>query len=138
MNEEQLRKQTEKPILKDSKGNPSEGKRRRLLKGAVAIPVIMTLHSGAALARTSNLIGEVGIDDDVARNEHGDLYCLNHEGQPDGSKYDLGENPTATLVDRDLELADQADECKKRGGIMVSSTAFNSISARVPILPPTI
>jgi hypothetical protein len=55
----------------DSLPSPS---RRRLLKGgATALPVILTLHSGAALARTSNLLSAT---DYFETDELGRTLCV--------------------------------------------------------------
>ena len=72
--------------------------RRQLLKGSVkAMPVVLTLHSGAALARSSNLIsgsGTVDID--------GKYRCLDTSNlEPlSGSNdlYDFGEPPRTTGI----------------------------------------
>ena len=66
---------------KDSKG-PLEGvnapksvSRRSMLKGtATAMPAILTLQSGAALARSSNLISTI---DYKSPDRHGRTLCLN-------------------------------------------------------------
>lgn len=84
-------KSTEKPQLA----------RRAILKGAVGtMPAILTLQSGAALARSSNLITPVQ-NMDAARNEAGDVLCLSESSvtavYPDG-RVDLGESPTYGYV----------------------------------------
>jgi len=109
--------------------------RRRLLKGSVAIPVIMTLHSGAALARTSNLAS--GVDASEAYTVPGEIegqdriVCaqLDPPGQAE-PPYDLGEFPTATLGDGSLSLAEQGQMCQDGGGIMISATAASSLQAK--------
>jgi len=108
--------------------------RRRLLKGSVAIPVIMTLHSGAALARTSNLASGVDaseaytIENDLGQKE---IVCaqLDPPGQEE-PPYDLGEFPTATLGDGSLTLQEQGKMCQDGGGIMISATAASSLQAK--------
>ncbi len=114
--------------------------RRRLLKGTVAIPVIMTLHSGAALARSSNLVGVAESVDEAAKlqNELGQeqIVCVypdpdaehNHTSAP---PYDLGEVPTVSLGDGSQELLDQAAICQGDGGILISATAFTSLEGKV-------
>ena len=67
--------------------------RRALLKGAATtMPMILTLQSGAALARSSNLISATKYG---ARDEHGRTLCLDldsvYPAGEYGHKYDLGE-----------------------------------------------
>lgn len=110
--------------------------RRKLLKSTVAIPIIMTLHSGAALARTSNLVGAVDtgtaatVTDDLGQEQ---IVCVDSgDGpiEPGGSTYDLGLNPSATLGDASQDLETQAQSCQAGGGILISSTAFTSLQGR--------
>lgn len=73
--------------------------RRALLRGAsTALPAILTLQSGAALARSSNLIGAAG----QAGPDGGKYRCLDFDGIS-GTKnpkvYDLG-NPAMGHVTR--------------------------------------
>ena len=87
-------------------GRPAPLSRRALIKGgAAAMPVILTLQSGAALARSSNLIGAASYGTTDAR---GRTLCLDTSsvGPPRGKseKYDLGEPPYAhvtAISDRD-------------------------------------
>ena len=111
--------------------------RRKLLKGAVALPVVMTLQSGAALARTSNLVSAFETTDeavlaaDAARSSDGSLACftvVDSETQNGTQRYDLGAPPMEQSVDPDLSLSKQADACRTGGGIIVSTNAFNSIT----------
>ncbi|ABI58756.1 hypothetical protein [Nitrosomonas eutropha] len=115
----------------------SQPARRRLLKSTVAIPVIMTLHSGAALARTSNLVGAVTDLDSAAKKmndlEQARIVCVNPGDGPieeSSSTYDLGMNPTAALGDASQDLATQAENCQTGGGILISVTAFQSLQGR--------
>ena len=109
--------------------------RRRLLKGSVAIPVIMTLHSGAALARTSNLASGVDANEAYTMQSgiegQDQIVCaeLDSPGQEE-PPYDLGEFPTATLGDGSLSLGDQGVICQDGGGIMISATAATSLIAK--------
>ncbi|SDW23493.1 hypothetical protein SAMN05216317_103109 [Nitrosomonas eutropha] len=115
---------------------PPQPARRRLLKSTVAIPVIMTLHSGAALARTSNLVGAVTdpnaaamVTDDLGQQ----IVCVNPGDGPieaGSSTYDLGISPTAALGDVSQDLATQAQNCQTGGGILISATAFTSLQGR--------
>ena len=143
MSEEQLHNQPEQPILTEPAGNLPESRRRRFLKGTVAIPVIMTLHSGAALARTSNLVGSTQDIVSAMTDANGDLFCV-HPGSNGGSTsdnpVDLGDHPSATVnpikaangTTPDLQA--QATSCKNGGGILVSATAWTSIGPRVTLL----
>lgn len=67
--------------------------RRALLRGAsAAVPTIMTLQSGAALAQSSNLVGfgNAGADID------GKYHCLDATGVPlTNGKADIGNPPHA-------------------------------------------
>ncbi len=119
-----------------ARNNP-QPTRRRLLKSTVAIPVIMTLHSGAALARSSNLAGsEPGLAN-AAGNER-EVYCALPEGQIEGGAYDMGDNPTYTAISKEAEGGTPLTEeeileaCQGKDGILISSTAFNSIAGRAP------
>lgn len=74
--------------------------RRRLLRGAASsVPVILTLQSGAALARSSNLISES--TEASALTEDGQYYrclLLSSVDQIDGG-VDLGEPPAGEYVE---------------------------------------
>jgi hypothetical protein len=82
--------------------------RRRLLKAAVATaPVIATLPSGAALARSSNIIGPTS---GSAKDSKGRTLCLNrNSGTPvGGGRIDLGPRPSGQAVairERDYRTA---------------------------------
>ncbi len=81
--------------------------RRAILKGTVtAMPAILTLQSGAALARSSNLISPAGHD---AKDRLGRTLCLDlnsvYPAGRSGNKYDLGEpayGQVWAINDRDL------------------------------------
>jgi hypothetical protein len=109
--------------------------RRRLLKGSVAIPVIMTLHSGAALARTSNLVSKA--ETDIAVDGNRDYVCALPEGEAVEGKYDLGIAPNYEPISPDNEdfqertLEEVAELCDEHGGILVSQSAYNSIAGRL-------
>lgn len=110
--------------------------RRRLLKKTAAIPVIMTLHSGAALARTSN-IGTPITDTNAAATggSTGDILCVHPDSSNGGplgdGRYDLGTAPGVTGNYQDPDnLENQAMECNTRGGIIISATAYASLSGR--------
>jgi len=78
-----------------SAGAPVKVSRRSLLRGAsAALPTVLTLHSGAALARSSNLIGTVD-QASRARSPGGDVQCLDAASAVDGTPrvLDLGDQP---------------------------------------------
>ena len=138
MSEKQSNKQQSEPLgLKEQAGDSPESSRRRLLKGTMAIPVIMTLHSGAALARTSNLVGPTQ-DVNTAAKSGEDLYCVHPSSDGDVSSVpvDLGTSPTATINPiRDSQgnpdLQAQAAACDTGQGILVSATAWNSVQPKL-------
>ena len=147
MTEEQLNKQKKQQELKASADKPPEKKRRRLIKGAAAaIPVVMTLHSGAALARTSNLMGpELNIGE--AELFEGNLICVvpsDDCGDPPcgtdlgNGTVDLGNFPTAhyddTKKDGVPDLVMQAQICETRQGFLVSATgAWASVAPKTGV-----
>lgn len=140
MSEKQSNKQESEPLsLKEQVGNLSESSRRRLLKGTVAIPIIMTLHSGAALARTSNLVGPTEDINSAKKDETGDLYCVHpsSDGNASTIPVDLGNSPTATVYPirgadgKTPDLQAQATRCKSEGGILVSATAWSSVGPKL-------
>ena len=73
---------------------PKALSRRTLLRGAaVSAPMVLSLGSTAALARTSNLIGASN-----APNVDGNYYCLEVDSRYDGSgTYDLGLYPSQNV-----------------------------------------
>lgn len=74
---------------------PTNISRRALLRGAsIAVPTILTLQSGAALARSSNLIGTVD-SATRARAKSGEVQCLDAASAVDGAPpaLDLGQQP---------------------------------------------
>lgn len=79
---------------------PKSAGRRSLLKGtATALPAILTLHSGAALARSSNLISTT---DYKTTDRRGRTLCLDLEsvrpvGRRRGQRYDMGVNGHADI-----------------------------------------
>ena len=80
-------------------GRPGPLSRRALIRGgAAAMPVILTLQSGAALARSSNLIGPAPPPTDL----DGPTLCLDANSviplSGQGAKYDLGEPPYARVT----------------------------------------
>lgn len=71
---------------------PQPGRRRMVRGAAAAVPTILTLHSGAALARSSNLISETNSPAD-------DSYCLDKSNLDhlEGDLYDLGDGGSHTV-----------------------------------------
>jgi hypothetical protein len=73
---------------------PVNASRRALLRGAsAALPTILTLKSGAALAASSNLLGTVNSANEAIGN--GKVQCLDMSSAVGGtpSQLDLGPNP---------------------------------------------
>ena len=94
-------------------GRPAPLSRRALMKrGAATLPVILTLQSGAALARSSNLISAShrGTTDRRGRTlcvDKRSVYRAGHSRRV----YDLGEPPYARgYAIRDLEFHERPDE----------------------------
>lgn len=103
--------------------------RRAMLKGSMAtMPAIMTLHSGAALARSSNLISEAAY---ATTDADGRTLCLDVDSVYPASDtahvYDLGDPPYAhvnAINDRDHRLEphrnaaaiSEADMCRNGPG----------------------
>lgn len=134
MSEDKLQKQS--VLEKNSPDATSQQRRRRLLKKSIAIPIIMTLNSGAALARTSNLTGDAEGNYAILTNNlnQSQLICAQPdlaEDQSSAPPYDLGIAPQATLGDPNLSLDDQAVACRNGGGIVLSASAFTSLQGRL-------
>lgn len=85
-------------LRSQSTAHGPSARRRALVRGAfAAVPTVLTLHSGAALARSSNLIGTI----DVPKQDES-AFCLETTGLttvPDTNPpmYDLGAQPTANV-----------------------------------------
>lgn len=136
MSEEKIQQPVASDMKNDGLTVAPQLKRRRLLKSTVAIPVIMTLSSGAALARTSNLVGAVDLGNAAtvtnAENQS-QIVCVipdQGEDQTGAPPYDLGTSPQAILGPADQTLADQAVFCQGQGGILISATAFTSLQGK--------
>jgi len=79
-----------------SEANVPSPRRRALVRGAAAaVPTILTLHSGAALARSSNLLGTI----DTLANSSDPANCLDTTGLStvEPNVYDLGTTPSSTV-----------------------------------------
>ena len=91
MSEKEVERRTDN--LAQDVHRPHRVTRRALLKNsAVSMPAILTLHSGAALARSSNLIGPANYD---AKDRLGRTLCLDLNSVDSVSNaahiYDLGD-----------------------------------------------
>ena len=76
---------------------PKMSRRALLRSAAVGMPAVLTLHSGAALARSSNI---VGIAPPGTRDEAGDALCLDTRlAEPlwESNQVDLGEPAEAKV-----------------------------------------
>lgn len=143
---------------------PQSAGRRAMLRGtAVAMPAILTLQSGAALARSSNLISGSGPG---TRDRYGRTLCLDTRSvyPMDGNNrlYDLGEPAYArvnAIREREYRYrprrrsrqVDESEMCERgipgyyrtrRGGdwkkvetrgMIVSATALHSFAGHVHI-----
>jgi hypothetical protein len=95
-------KNNDLPVLQSQKKDAADKAvfrgRRALIKGAAAtLPMILTLQSGAALARSSNLIG--GTSEASAKDANGNTLCMDMSyATPIGDKYDLGPTPGDVVV----------------------------------------
>ncbi|MGI9343461.1 MAG: hypothetical protein ACR2QV_11470 [Gammaproteobacteria bacterium] len=75
--------------------------RRALIKGAAgALPMILTLQSGAALARSSNLISSASAES--AKDQYGRTLCMDGKSvypvdSGPANVYDMGEPPEAVV-----------------------------------------
>jgi hypothetical protein len=147
---------TEKmPTSNAPAGSEPAMNRRRLLKVAVATaPVIATLPSGAALARSSNLIGPTS---GPGTDPEGRTLCLKFGESVDGM-IDLGATPSGRVTaiqDRVYRVDDSSSAatisekqmCNKGGrfyyeygnwrsvnvpkGIVVSATALSSFAGSI-------
>ena len=99
---------TDAIIAGSSSSGPAPVSRRALLKaGACAMPAILTLQSGEALARSSNLISAATAG---TRAPDGTAICLNTSSvtpMPESNQFDCGEPAYAefnVIQDRDYYL----------------------------------
>ena len=146
--------------VNNGKTQPTSISRRKMLKaGLTAMPVVLTLQSGEALARSSNLISAAP----GMRNIDGNALCLDTRTADllSGGKYDLDTRDATVnaIPDVDYYLSRgfkgepiSADTfCELGGsrqyhaggwhqvdlptnGIIVSANALNSVSSRADIL----
>ena len=114
---------TEPRDIGDKSTRPKSVSRRALIKGGVTVmPAILTLQSGAALARTSNLISAAapGTTDRLGRTICLDTNSVYPAGGS-GDVYDLDEPPRADvniITDREYHLA------ANRGSDQISESAM--------------
>lgn len=144
----------------DTMGAEKKMNRRKVIKIAVATaPIIATLPSGAALARSSNVIGDTNVGG--AFDSHGRTLCLDLRSGTVGStgtSIDLGVPPRGSLTaikPRNYRTAanggapaiDESEMCKKGGtsyyldsgwkqvnvpkGMLVSATALSSFAGSI-------
>jgi hypothetical protein len=135
--------------------------RRTVLRGATAtVPTILTLTSGAALARSSNLIGTI-------QQANGDVLCLDPRSTDGPTRrnpnvYDLGSPPYAEVtripqgnqyrakdtlaamtptevcryrgsVEVNYGYGDWTERYRRAPGVMVSNAACASFGTRISI-----
>ena len=146
---------TDEPVPKDQKLS-----RRKMMRVAIATaPIIATIPTGAALARSSNVISASAPGDSLDR--WGRTLCLDaRSGTLDASRtsLDLGPSPSGSVVginQRDYRVdanwgaakVSEADMCKHGGtfnywnygwrkvkvprGLTVSATALSSFAGRL-------
>ena len=147
-----------------SSDKPASMSRRAVLRGGVtAMPAILTLHSGAALARSSNLISA----SPGSRDGNGNVLCMDTSTADllDNGKYDYHDPGSATLhvledtyyyegpgqsgakwtADEFCELGTSGNFKPLSGGsvqpynldspgIVVSSNAYLSLSSRISVV----
>lgn len=137
MSDKDAYKKTKHPELKELVADASKNNRRRLVKCAVAVPIVMTLHSGVALAaRSSNSVPAEKILDDAVKI--GDqLLCVHPDTQmtqlSGADRIDVGDPPIASLGTSGEPLEKQEKKCHKVGGIMISGTSYSSIQDKLVI-----
>ncbi|CAE6501051.1 MAG TPA: hypothetical protein DEO56_11930 [Nitrosomonas nitrosa] len=129
MSEDKVKKQTD--LGRDSPDNTLQQSRRRLLKNSVAIPVIMTLSSGAAHAVTSNLVSPSEtdifmVDEQVACFDIEEAVVIDDLH----TKYDLGESNSITYTLEEDVMACSNRQDMYGPGIVISSAAYSSLSGR--------
>lgn len=132
MSENDKQDQTDQHVTNNSAQHDApQSSRRRLLKKSVAIPVIMTLHSGAALARSSNIVSVVDPLEDahLAQLESNGVISEGYVcARPDATivqpeepgRYDLGDNPL-------IDYVEKLEDCQAPNGILLSSAAYSSL-----------
>lgn len=151
-------KENNRPIQEKSKATPKISRRTLIRSAAVGMPAVLTLHPGAALARSSNM---VGVAPPGTRDERGNALCLDTRTADkviDSHQVDLGEPARARvniLSDRAYypeknksRTPQAADAVCSRGGthyyhengwhevqlpsngVIVSATAMVSVSLR--------
>lgn len=95
----------------DSDAPESPSRRALLTSGAKAMPVVLTLQSGAALAQSSNTIGA---SSPYTRDADGNTLCLNTHTVtelPLGGRFDLGQPVDAevnVIADRRFRYVDSS------------------------------
>jgi len=105
---------TQQDTDSNATARPGMVSRRSLLKTtAVGMPAMLTLHSGAALARSSNIIGVAPAG---TRDAEGNAICLDTtyaDPLSSGAQYDLGEPVQAHAnVMSDMEYYPESNRSK--------------------------
>lgn len=120
----------EKDVTPSTEQNqPKSMSRRAVLRGGItAMPAILTLQSGAALARSSNLISAATPD---SRDRLGRTLCLDTNSvYPAGHSstvFDLGEPPSARvniITDRDYHVEKNSSSAQISEGKMCEGGVF--------------
>jgi hypothetical protein len=103
---------------------PSQ-RRRKLVKGALTAPAILTLYNGAALARTSNVVtvaetikeATIGPGDGTTHPaDYGKAVCALNCAHPEaGERCDLGEYPELRILEPEEFDQYLAAELESRG-----------------------
>jgi len=139
--------------------------RRSMIKGAVGtLPMILTLQSGAALARSSNLI--IAASPASAKDAYGRTLCMDESSvypAAEAGMYDLGEPASGTVMaindrkhmswdGRRASYISEDEMCErggtyyyakrygygtvdcKGGGMLVSAGAISSFAGKIDII----
>lgn len=147
-------------VVKDSEAPESPSRRALLTSGAKAMPVVLTLQSGAALAQSSNTISAAS---PYERDSNGNTLCLDTRSvyKLEHDRYDMGMPAQAdvnVIRDRKYRYVDASgrrtrvrvaehDMCRHggtyayrsggwkyvelpRNGVVVSATSLVSVSVR--------
>ena len=123
--------------------------RRLVMRGAAAaVPSILTLRSGAALARSSNLISTAADLSEPGGTDGQFFHCLDASSveQVGVNRYDLGEPPQAdvTAISADKAYYDSAEananqvtpaEMCQNGGTYYVKADGSSIEGKAPATP---
>jgi len=129
------------PAVSDGGDGPVKlsQRRRRLLKGTLAAPMILTLYSGAALARTSNIV-TTAASRDQALNGGTTAVCVNGTSTGGtcsssttlGDQCDAGTGPgnytTMSVTNNGWDIDQINNQCGKLLDESVAITASSAMS----------